>query len=331
MYAQEFTKAVEEGYGKKMDDIPDYSTPDTEMFVNLIHDAYEFSAAKNFTTQRQLTQALIGDDGKIRTYSQFKKVAFQIVNTHVKQWLNAEYDLAVASSQMASKWVDIINNPATKTLEFDAVLDGRTTEGCRSLNGVRKPVNDIFWNTYYPPNHFNCRSTVRQHSDRNITPNHAIVYPDDKSVPPIFRNNIPKQGFIHPKGSSYYIGLPADVKKDGERVFTKRIREWGKKNLAGQTIIANHIGEVAFTNSGIKEIINQPHALAIRKTISVFKLKQMVEEAKFIKSSPDVKGNQMIKAWHYLETEIAGQKSYIVVREMASGEKTVYSIVDHLK
>ncbi|WP_456396645.1 phage head morphogenesis protein [Desulfurobacterium sp.] len=48
-----------------------------------------------------------------------------------------------------------------KYLEYVAIEDSRTTPICRRLDGTRLPPDDPFWATYTPPNHFNCRSTVR--------------------------------------------------------------------------------------------------------------------------------------------------------------------------
>lgn len=41
---------------------------------------------------------------------------------------------------------------------FDAVGDDRTTEICNQNNGLIYPINHPWWNTNYPPLHFNCRS-----------------------------------------------------------------------------------------------------------------------------------------------------------------------------
>ncbi|WP_456435450.1 phage head morphogenesis protein [Thermovibrio ammonificans] len=48
-----------------------------------------------------------------------------------------------------------------KYLEYVAIDDGRTTPICKRLDGTKLPPDDPFWATYTPPNHFNCRSTVR--------------------------------------------------------------------------------------------------------------------------------------------------------------------------
>jgi SPP1 gp7 family putative phage head morphogenesis protein len=45
-------------------------------------------------------------------------------------------------------------------LEYVAIEDTRTTPLCENLNGTRRPINDDIWGTYYPPNHYMCRSEV---------------------------------------------------------------------------------------------------------------------------------------------------------------------------
>lgn len=43
--------------------------------------------------------------------------------------------------------------------QFDATVDGRTTQGCLACNGVVRPASDPWWKKNLPPRHFNCRST----------------------------------------------------------------------------------------------------------------------------------------------------------------------------
>jgi SPP1 gp7 family putative phage head morphogenesis protein len=44
--------------------------------------------------------------------------------------------------------------------EYSAILDDRTTETCRKLDGMRRPKDDETWRRLWPPNHYNCRSTA---------------------------------------------------------------------------------------------------------------------------------------------------------------------------
>jgi len=43
--------------------------------------------------------------------------------------------------------------------QFDAVVDGRTTSGCKVANGVVLPADHPWWRQNFPPRHFNCRAT----------------------------------------------------------------------------------------------------------------------------------------------------------------------------
>lgn len=214
-YALKFMAGVQEGFGIDFSNI-DYNTPDGIMLNNLATNVYQFSAAKNYTQLRQLTQALLDEAGKLRTWSQFKKEAFAITEAHSITWLKTEYDTSIASAQMARKWVEIEANQSNlKLLQFDAVIDTRTSDTCRPLDGVTKPFDDPFWNVYYPPNHFKCRSSVKQLRSGNITPTNDIVYPD-KGIPAIFQTNLAKSGLIFPPSHPYWDGVPEQILKDAK-------------------------------------------------------------------------------------------------------------------
>jgi SPP1 gp7 family putative phage head morphogenesis protein len=45
-------------------------------------------------------------------------------------------------------------------LRYSAILDGRTTQLCRGLDGTTLPLGDPFFSQWTPPNHFNCRSLL---------------------------------------------------------------------------------------------------------------------------------------------------------------------------
>jgi SPP1 gp7 family putative phage head morphogenesis protein len=44
--------------------------------------------------------------------------------------------------------------------EFVAIMDDRTTLVCQQCNGLVREKSDPVWQTYWPPNHFQCRSAV---------------------------------------------------------------------------------------------------------------------------------------------------------------------------
>jgi SPP1 gp7 family putative phage head morphogenesis protein len=208
-YTNIFETGIAKGFGVNINEI-DYNSPDAAVIANLRENAYQFSAAKNYTQLKHLTQALVDGDGKLRSWSAFKKAAFEINNEHVTSWLKAEYDTAIGSAQMASLWQRIEAEKDTlPLLQFDAVIDKQTSDICRPLEGVIKPVGDPFWDTYYPPNHFRCRSTVRQLPSGVVTPDNRIVTPE--KVPALFKTNLAKTGLLFPANHPYFIDKPENV------------------------------------------------------------------------------------------------------------------------
>lgn len=212
-YAYVFLEALQQGYGVNLADF-DYTTPDGVMLNKLKENIYQFSAAKNYTQLQQLSKALLDENEKLRSFTDFKKEAFAITQQHNISWLKAEYDLAINSAQMARKWVEIqAQKNSLPLLQFDATIDTRTSPYCRGFDGVIKPVDDAFWDIYYPPNHYNCRSIVRQLNQGIVTANETIVYPD-KPIPKLFQTNLAKTGLLFPDTHPYFIDLPNSLKEE---------------------------------------------------------------------------------------------------------------------
>jgi len=73
-------------------------------------------------------------------------------------WLETHARVNFLSSYNAGRWVQIKQSKTIKYLVYNAILDERTTKLCKTLDGTVKPIDDPFWEKFYPPNHFNCRS-----------------------------------------------------------------------------------------------------------------------------------------------------------------------------
>jgi len=223
-FAKRYFAGVIKGYGKQGEEFAlgkmDYDTPDYNMLLSLQKNCWQFGAAKNYQQLRALGNAMIGEDGKLRSFSDFKEAAKEINNEQLT-WLKTEYNLAVAGAQMASKWIDFVGiDSGDSILEFDAVMDNRTSEICRPLNGTILSSSDPFWNIYYPPNHFGCRSTVRQRgSSYKTTPHHDIP---SAEIPPMFRVNLAKEGLVFPPKHPYYDGLPEDILKEANKLLSPK-------------------------------------------------------------------------------------------------------------
>ena len=91
--------------------------------------------------------------------------------------LQTIFSTNVQSAYSAGRWrqltdPDVLAERPVWT--YDAVLDGRTSELCKHLDGTTLPADDPFWETHTPPLHFNCRSgiislTESQAAERGVT------------------------------------------------------------------------------------------------------------------------------------------------------------------
>ena len=107
------------------------------------------------------------------------------------------------------------------------------------------------------------------------------------------------------------------------------LREWAKINLVCNNY-PSPVGMVSITMGGIKETLNQHHRYQVEKIDAIYSIAQLLAEGEFVKTSTDKMGRPLI--WHYLRIVIAGNNSYIVIREdKKSGNKILYPIVDYIK
>ena len=147
----------------------------------------------------------------------------------------------------------------------------------------------------------------------------------------MFRTNLAKNGLVFPNEHPYWKDMPEEALKMAIKLQIKQIKDWAKSNLLDITVKISKVGEVGFNNTAIKELLNQPHVYKLEKNTLLYNIKDVLKSATYIDSSPDIKGNKMVKCWHYLEILLKGTKSYVVIRELVIGEKILYSIVESLK
>ena len=94
--------------------------------------------------------------------------------------------------------------------QYSAVNDGRTRPAHRALSGKVYPAEHPFWKTWYPPNGFNCRCSVkaltrRQVEDRGLTVEDDIPEEIDTASGPV--RIVPDQGFATNVGKDWLESL----------------------------------------------------------------------------------------------------------------------------
>lgn len=185
--AEYLTEGLFKGYGKALIEF-DFNSPDYGMLKELRDNVYKFSAAKTYQQIRDVSK-LLKKGNQIKPFNEFKKEASVIFEEYNVNYLQAEYQTAVAQAQMASRWVDIQEDKDVfPYLVFDTVGDGRVRDEHRRLEGIKKPVGDPFWKTYYPPLDWRCRCTVKQESEADGLSDVNIA--DLPAPNPLFRGNV---------------------------------------------------------------------------------------------------------------------------------------------
>lgn len=208
--ADSLLKGVYTGFNSDFDGV-DYKTPDFKMLSHLEKNVYYFSGYKNYHEVLELNEAL-RDGDRVRSFKEFKEKAASIHEKYNANYLQAEYNHAVASSQMARQWVDIQDARRTHPLlRYSTVGDDRVRIAHKELEGVTKPIDDKFWDSWYPPNGWGCRCDVQQVQDGKVTNDSKVVIPED--VPDMFKTNTAKQGMVYPPKHPYY-ALPDKHVKD---------------------------------------------------------------------------------------------------------------------
>lgn len=84
--------------------------------------------------------------------------------------LNTIYQTNMQSAYMAGRYQRMMDNAQSRPYwEYDAVMDSRTRPAHASMNGRVFRCDDPFWNTFFPPNGYKCRCSVRALNERDLS------------------------------------------------------------------------------------------------------------------------------------------------------------------
>jgi len=209
-----------------------------ELTAALENNVFFFSG---FKTHHQLVEAsklLKDENGNFKPFNKFLKDVATIDSAYNRNYLNAEYNFATASSQMAVQWKEWEKSSPPSgepegafDLQYRTAGDDRVREEHAALNGTTLPQSDPFWKSYLPPNDWNCRcTTVQVHkgkypqsdSDKAIAKANAMT---DTPKKQIFRFNPGAQQKIFPPKHPYY-KAPEQVNDTVTKIAKQTIETW---------------------------------------------------------------------------------------------------------
>lgn len=205
-----------------------------EMRTYLEQDVFIFSQLKTHTQLSEARQYLKDNNGNIRSYGQFEQDVLKLNKKYNKNYLEAEYEFAVQSSQSASNWANLQENTERYWLEYRTAGDERVRQAHQVLSGVCLPKDDAFWTEFYPPNGWRCRCVAVEVLAREKTKSDnkkAIeqgkkattnINKNGKNKLEMFRFNPGQNKKVFPPKNSYTKVVGADVVK---KASEKNIKE----------------------------------------------------------------------------------------------------------
>jgi len=192
-----------------------------ELAASLRENVWLFSGAKTFQTVSAL-EGLLTDDEGVRSFKDFKEFARKEYDLYNDTWAKAEYDTAIGQAQNAITWNNIEETKdVLPLLRYSAIIDQNTSDICEPLNGITLPVDDPFWDVYMPENHYNCRCTVEQLTDGELTNKETLKDIHEtvgKEMNSAFKMNPGKTGQVFSNEHPYF-DVPKEFKKDAENNF----------------------------------------------------------------------------------------------------------------
>lgn len=269
-----------------------------EITSYLEQNTFIFSGFKTYRELKEVSMLLRGEDGGFKSFEKFKEDVIKIDNLYNKNYLNAEYNFAVQSSQMASKWLEFEESAEDYYLQYRTAGDDKVRSEHQALAGITLPVNDKFWSMYLPPNDWNCRCTVVQvlkdkyplSSSEKASAMGATATSKPKQK--IFRFNPGKELKVFPPKHPYLpkgcddcnvLKLSQDNRKE-QCEWCRRLRNEALKNAdirilehfgkESETIYENSnfiTGRIKLTKESIKNYLAHARALETKVLITTFK------------------------------------------------------------
>lgn len=200
-----FDNAVIKGFGVAT------GTVDEELLTALRENVWLFSAAKTYQQTKDISSLLIDDNGKVRSKSEFNRVAMQRYNNWNKVYGETEYITCIGQAQTANKWTEIERNAdILPILQYHCNKTRDSADICIAMDGTTAPKDAAIWKTHSPLNHFRCQCYLTQHEkgeEKLYTP---------KNLPELnatFANNPGMTGTVFNKEHPYFTEAPKALAK----------------------------------------------------------------------------------------------------------------------
>lgn len=323
--------------------------PDEAFIRELKHNNAVFAAFKTHRQQNDLATLLIDEEGKPRGFDAFRKATETVVGAYNTVWLRTEYDMAQKAARTGARFREFRRDsdlfPNVEWLPSRAV-DPR--EAHKPYYHNVRAVDDPWWQTHYPGCLYGCQCGMKN-TDRPLThigdtpaggqPDGAGPIPGQPTAAPGLDRNPAFTGSVftdnHPYVRQAYPGAREAVERfvDNlpDREGMKKLKQEAKKLRDEPLTHPSMNGKIMVSGRTIDEWTNQPHKHKKAKDEMLLRIKKVLSESTYLGYGKDKSNKPGCKYVHLLETEVSGDKSWIIVKEYADGKKLLYSISDSEK
>lgn len=203
-----------------------------EVVKKLETDTFIFSGIKTHAQLLEASKQLLTKDKTIKSFDIWSNDVKGVKTSHQK-YLEAEYDFAVGSVQMAERW-ESFNDKDRYNLQYRTAGDSKVRAEHKKLHNTTLPKKHEFWDKYFPPNGWRCRCTtveVLAYLDKSTNAKTAMeagkkattkIGKSGKNKLAIFRFNAGKKGKVFPPKHPY--NKVAGVAK-AKKAIHKKINE----------------------------------------------------------------------------------------------------------
>ena len=100
---------------------------------------------------------------------EFNKIVFEKIPEYDIDTLRIERENFILMAENYATWKHIQKNKdILPFLKYNAIGDETTCKTCNKLNNIVRPVDDEFWDIYFPPNCPECRCIVQQYEKCDV-------------------------------------------------------------------------------------------------------------------------------------------------------------------
>lgn len=201
--AKEIEDYLMKGFGKINTDAQ------SDKVSKMRRNVYYFAAAKTNAVVSEIEPLKLN-----KTYVEFKRDSSDIIKKYFEEYLYAEKDHAKSVGKSGKNWTRYEASNTELFLEYVTMKDNKVRPAHVYLDGIIRNEKDNFWDTFMPPNGWNCRCKVKSYKEGENTSLKDFDLDEAlKNVPAMFRENFGKKGIVFPHDHPYFKNADRELAK----------------------------------------------------------------------------------------------------------------------